>query len=77
MTLPVRITFIKHKVGQPAGCPTCFLWVANSLSQNLTVLTAPSGREPLARPQTLHFSRELYRSPEAFTRRGKVARSAG
>ena len=34
---------------------------ANSLSQNLTVLPAPSGREPLARPQTLHFSRKLYR----------------
>ena len=33
---------------------------ANSLSQNLTVLPAPSGREPLARPQTLHFSRKLY-----------------
>ena|GEM_PF-4278228 len=33
----------------------------NSLSQNLTVLPAPSGREPLARPQTLHFSRELCR----------------
>ena len=33
----------------------------NSLSQNLTVLPAPSGREPLAHPQTLHFSRKLYR----------------
>ena len=33
----------------------------NSLSQNLTVLTAPSGREPLAHPRTLHFSRKLYR----------------
>ena len=32
----------------------------NSLSQNLTVLTAPSGREPLAHPQALHFSRKLY-----------------
>ena len=30
----------------------------NSLSQNLTVLPAPSGREPLARPQTLRFSRK-------------------
>ena len=41
------------KVGQPAGCPTCFLrreTGANSLSQNLTVLPAPSEREPLARP---------------------------
>ena len=33
----------------------------NSLSQNLTVLPAPSGREPLAHPRTLHFSRKLYR----------------
>ena len=33
----------------------------NSLSQNLTVLTAPSGREPLARPQTLRLNRKLYR----------------
>ena len=33
----------------------------NSLSQNLTVLPAPSGREPLARPQAFHFSRKLYR----------------
>ena len=33
----------------------------NSLSQNLTVLPAPSEREPLARPQTLHFSRKLCR----------------
>ena len=31
----------------------------NSLSQNLTVLTAPSGREPLARPQAFRFSREV------------------
>ena len=33
----------------------------NSLSQSLTALTAPSGREPLARPGTLHFSGELSR----------------
>ena len=33
----------------------------NSLSQNLTVLPAPSEREPLAQPPTLHFSRKLYR----------------
>ena len=41
------------KVGQPAGCPAYFLQRetgANSLSQNLTVLPAPSEREPLARP---------------------------
>ena len=33
----------------------------NSLSQSLTALPAPSGREPLARPGTLCFSRELSR----------------
>ena len=33
----------------------------NSLSQSLTALTAPSGREPLAKPRTLHVSREVYR----------------
>ena len=38
----------------------CF-FVQNSLSQNLTVLPAPSEREPLAHPKALHFSRELCR----------------
>ena len=33
----------------------------NSLSQSLTALPAPSRREPLTRPQALHFSRKLYR----------------
>ena len=33
----------------------------NSLSQSLTALPAPSRREPLARPGTLHFSQKLYR----------------
>ena len=33
----------------------------NSLSQSLTALPAPSGREPLARPQTLRISRKVYR----------------
>ena len=33
----------------------------NSLSQSLTALPAPSGREPLARPQALRFSRKLSR----------------
>ena len=32
----------------------------NSLSQNLTVLPAPSGREPLARPEALRFSRKAF-----------------
>ena len=42
------------RASSPKGAP-------NSLSQNLTVLPAPSGREPLAYPQALHFSRKLYR----------------
>ena len=33
----------------------------NSLSQNLTVLPAPSGREPLAHPEALCFSRKVCR----------------
>ena len=33
----------------------------NSLSQSLTALPAPSRREPLARPDTLHFRRKLSR----------------
>ena len=31
----------------------------NSLSQNLPALPGPSGREPLARPGTLRFNREV------------------
>ena len=54
---------MKAKTSRTArGLPDLFfVGGANSLSQNLTVLTAPSGREPLARPQTLHFSRKLSR----------------
>ena len=47
----------------------------NSLSQNLTVLPAPSGREPLARPQALHFSRKLYRYAKGPILEGAVERS--
>ena len=42
----------------------------NSLSQNLTVLPAPSGREPLAHPDTLHFSGEQCTMPKAPSQRG-------
>ena len=45
----------------------------NSLSQNLSVLPAPSGREPLARPQTLHFSRKLCRYAKGPILEGAVA----
>ena len=53
----------------------------NSLSQNLTVLPAPSGREPLARPQALRFSRKLYRHakgpiPEGASAEGDWGSSA-
>ena len=43
-----------------------------SLSQNLTVLPAPSGREPLARPQALRLSRELY-----LYAKGPISEGAG
>ena len=33
----------------------------NSLSQSLTALPAPSEREPLAKPETLHLHQKLYR----------------
>ena len=47
----------------------------NSLSQNLTVLTAPSGREPLARPETFRFSRKLCRYAKGPILEGAVERS--
>ena len=48
-------------------------WKRNSLSQNLSVLPAPSEREPLACPQTLHFSRKLYRYAKGPISEGAVA----
>ena len=42
----------------------------NSLSQSLTALTAPSGREPLARPD---FSLKLYRHAKGPISEGAVA----
>ena len=47
----------------------------NSLSQNLTVLPAPSGREPLARPKALRFSRKLYLYAKGPILEGAVERS--
>ena len=47
----------------------------NSLSQNLTVLPAPSGREPLAHPQASHFSRRLCRRAKGPIPEGAVERS--
>ena len=41
----------------------------NSLNQSLTALTAPSGREPLAHPKGLRFSRKLYRYTKAPSQR--------
>ena len=57
-----------------SGAP--FSWEGfrtNSLSQNLTVLPAPSGREPLARPETLHFSWKLFRYAKGPILEGAVA----
>ena len=45
---------------------------ANSLSQNLTVLPAPSEREPLALPEALHFSQKPSRHAK-----GPIAEGAG
>ena len=45
----------------------------NSLSQSLTALTAPSGREPLARPETLHLSLKLCRHAKGPISEGAVA----
>ena len=56
----------------------CFLRgkrVLDSLSQNRSVLTAPSGREPLAHPQTSHFSRKLCRYAKGPILEGAVERS--
>ena len=52
---------------------TLFSREGNSLSQSLTALTAPSGREPLARPGTLHFSGELSRHAKGPIPEGAVA----
>ena len=55
----------------------------NSLSQNLSVLPAPSGREPLAHPQALRFSRELFRTAKGpipeddFPRPGQILPAPG
>ena len=38
----------------------------NSLSQNLTVLTAPSEREPLAKPESLQLSQKLSRYAKGY-----------
>ena len=44
----------------------------NSLSQNLMVLPAPSGREALAQPDTLRFSWKLYRYAKGPISEGAV-----
>ena len=60
----------------PAGVSVPFFhgrWFGtNSLSQSLTALPAPSKREPLARPQALHFSRKPYRYAK-----GPISEGAG
>ena len=45
---------------------------ANSLSQNLTVLPAPSEREPLALPEALHFSQKPSRHAKGPISEGAV-----
>ena len=46
----------------------------NSLSQSLTALTAPSGREPLARPQTLCLNLKLCHYAKGPISEGAVER---
>ena len=60
-----KCNFLQKRVKTPS---VCSLWSQppsprgrlNSLSQNLTVLPAPSGREPLARPEALWFDRKAF-----------------
>ena len=49
----------------------CF-WGGNSLSQSLTALTAPSGRESLAKPKALCFSQKSSRSAKGPIPEGAV-----
>ena len=81
--LPLRSSHIQRKnyfkfwgTETPAGVSVPFFhgrWFGtNSLSQSLTALPAPSKREPLARPQALHFSRKPYRYAK-----GPISEGAG
>ena len=45
----------------------------NSLSQSLTALPAPSGREPLAKPEALRLNRRLCRYAKGPISEGAVA----
>ena len=68
--------FYFRNTGASADAPVFhFHGKGNSLSQSLTALPAPSGREPLARPQTLRFSRKLYRHAKGPILEGAVERS--
>ena len=49
----------------------------NSLRQSLTALPAPSRREPLARPGTLHFRRKLSRHAKGPILEDGFPRSGG
>ena len=51
---------------EAAALRESFCWL-NSLSQNLTVLPAPSEREPLARPRTLRLSSKHPHYTEYFS----------
>ena len=61
---------MEHRIFSPESV-RCF-FVQNSLSQNLTVLPAPSEREPLARLRALRFSRELCRYTKGRTLSGSL-----
>ena len=65
--------FVATRHLPPAGGSRPSRGRLNSLSQNLTVLPAPSGREPLARPETLCLSRKLCRHAKGPIPEGAVA----
>ena len=71
--------FLSSNAGASADAPALHFHgrdlKTNSLSQSLTALTAPSGREPLAHPQTLCFSRKAYRYAKGPIPEGAVERS--
>ena len=69
------IGFFIRDSEKPAGfSESPFHGRENSLSQSLTALPAPSGREPLAKPETLYFNWELYRNAKGPISEGAVER---
>ena len=66
--MPERLRTLRHCIFTGGVLET------NSLSQSLTALTAPSGREPLARPQTLCLNLKLCHYAKGPISEGAVER---